>query len=730
MAIIQGTPDTPTLHGTAEADQIYLYKSGKLGVGGQADGGDGDDEIYGGDGNDTLVGGKGNDLIIAGGPGTKIDGGDGDDTIIGSAGDDVIVTGAGNNRVDSGEGHDVVYGGSGNDLYVVRSRDVVIHDAGGTNAGLAMVDFLKTPTDVQNWAWGVGVKKLPYWIDNVVDPNVGAAVTLLAPNHTMYYSFPTTAPAQLSADERSTFQPFTAEQKEATLKALAYISGVVDLRFVETSDATGLNTIVFGNSAQPNDRSANAHYPSDQPIGSDLMLAIGKEGATIKDGERGTLLLMHELGHTLGLKHSYPGAEFGPFFSSAEATTQWSLMNGGYFERPEDYHLKLAPIDIAALQYLYGPARQDAGNTVIGLDAAGPNFLWDGGGVDTVDASTLTQALTLSLEQGSWGYIGQKAPLITAPGQITVNIGTLLENAVGGAGNDDLTGNALANRLDGGNGNDTLTGGGGNDTLIGGGGSDTAVFAGARQGYAIMHTAAGFTVADKSGAEGKDTLVSIETLQFGDASVALTYNDMVQALYIGYFGRAADSGGLRNYMNELTALDAPLELSKLSALYADNARVRALVDVFGNSAESKALYTGDTREFVSSVYVNMLNRTPDADGLAFWTRAIDGGGLKVGNALVSMMGGALTNTTEQGMLDAALIRSKIAVASDFTFAIDTDAEVAAYTGDAAAATVRGMLSRVTAATDPDAFQVTVESTLAGLVKASIVGVAGGDWLLT
>ena len=36
-----------------------------------------------------------------------------------------------------------------------------------------------------------------------------------------------------------------------------------------------------------------------------------------------------------------------------------------------------------------------------------------------------------------------------------------------------LTGNALANTIVGGNGNDTLSGGGGKDSLTGGGGSDS-----------------------------------------------------------------------------------------------------------------------------------------------------------------------------------------------------------------------------------------------------------------
>ena len=49
----------------------------------------------------------------------------------------------------------------------------------------------------------------------------------------------------------------------------------------------------------------------------------------------------------------------------------------------------------------------------------------------------------------------------------------MLTNLVGGDGNDTLTGDREANRLDGGRGNDIINGGNGNDVIIGGAGDDT-----------------------------------------------------------------------------------------------------------------------------------------------------------------------------------------------------------------------------------------------------------------
>jgi len=106
---------------------------------------------------------------------------------------------------------------------------------------------------------------------------------------------------------------------------------------------------------------------------------------------------------------------------------------------------------------------------------AGSDDLRDSGtdGVDTADYSDQTAAVKVDLAGG--GSMGPEAePDVLEP---------TFEIAVGGAGNDDLTGSAAANTLSGGAGNDvleggdgpdTLTGGDGNDKLLGGGGNDSA----------------------------------------------------------------------------------------------------------------------------------------------------------------------------------------------------------------------------------------------------------------
>ncbi|NBT41032.1 MAG: hypothetical protein EBT20_11300 [Alphaproteobacteria bacterium] len=95
-------------------------------------------------------------------------------------------------------------------------------------------------------------------------------------------------------------------------------------------------------------------------------------------------------------------------------------------------------------------------------------------------------------------------------GQDNVGIAynTWIENAVGGDGDDTITGNAKGN---------LITGGAGNDTIDGGAGDDIAVFSGVVGSY-TSSTSGGVTTI--TGTDGIDTLTNIEYLNIGGT----TYN--------------------------------------------------------------------------------------------------------------------------------------------------------------------------------------------------------------
>jgi serralysin len=223
--------------------------------------------------------------------------------------------------------------------------------------------------------------------------------------------------------------------------------------------------------------------------------------------------IMHELGHALGLKHGHVtqaghGILF-PALPNAHDGFEYSVMT--YHQFPGDPEPLLTnphhpttwmQNDIAALQYLYGANfAHNAGNTayswspttgqmfVNGAGKVVPNTntifmtLWDGGGIDTYNLSNYRTNLKVDLQPGGWtttsaaqiAYLdhghharGNIANALLYNG----NTASLIENAIGGAGNDYIVGNIKANQLRGGAGSDRLFGLGGNDALSGTDGND------------------------------------------------------------------------------------------------------------------------------------------------------------------------------------------------------------------------------------------------------------------
>ncbi|WP_168798625.1 DUF4214 domain-containing protein [Herbaspirillum sp. ST 5-3] len=215
-----------------------------------------------------------------------------------------------------------------------------------------------------------------------------------------------------------------------------------------------------------------------------------------------------------------------------------------------------------------------------------------------------------------------------------------------------------------------------------------------------------------------------ETVAVPKAVVADDYQPIVQELYIAYFGRPADPQGLANFAAQLVSTQVSTDIQQLDATYSSNPTIRTLVDSFGNSDESKALYTGDTTSFVTSIYRNILSRTPDAEGLNFWVTAIDNGTLTRAHAAFSMMAGALANQTTQGQIDAALVNRRVQAASSFTSALTTPELKTAYQGNTAAAIARDMLATITNTSDASAIQSGISLTLPLLTQAATAPTAG------
>ncbi|HYJ31469.1 MAG TPA: M10 family metallopeptidase C-terminal domain-containing protein [Allosphingosinicella sp.] len=253
-------------------------------------------------------------------------------------------------------------------------------------------------------------------------------------------------------------------------------------------------------------------------------------------GQYGLATQIHEIGHALGVSHpggynAAPGVSItyaanAEYYQDTRQYSQMSYFNaefsgGGHIDwNKVGWVYGQTPLlhDIAAIQKMYGAdLTTRTGDTVYGFNStAGKdvyNFalntmpvlaIYDAGGVDTLDLSGFAGGNKIDLNPGAFSSAGgsgvipldvlkakgllaasyteaqyealrarYNAPDGMLKDNIAIAYGTIVENAVGGAGNDVIVGNAVANILSGLAGMDVITGGAGDDTLDGGLGADT-----------------------------------------------------------------------------------------------------------------------------------------------------------------------------------------------------------------------------------------------------------------
>jgi len=174
----------------------------------------------------------------------------------------------------------------------------------------------------------------------------------------------------------------------------------------------------------------------------------------------------------------------------------------------------------------------------------------------------------------------------------------------------------------------------------------------------------------------------------------------------------------------LLADGAPTSLQDLNTAYSTNPLIKSVVDSFGTSAESQALYgSGNSSVFINAVYQNVLGRSTatDPNGAAYWTGLISSGTMTQAQAALAIAAAASAEANTSS--DEQIVSNRLAVANYFTAQVAVEA-ASQYTGNTVNADAREILGAVTATTNPTTYQATVNSDVTAIATNACSGPAG------
>lgn len=342
------------------------------------------------------------------------------------------------------------------------------------------------------------------------------------------YSFNKTIPSyyyEFGNELTSGFTLLNNQQKNAVRDILNKISSYIGLDFIETDSTAQMKFSIIN---MGDDLAGFSFYPTElDEIGGDVFLSDiynNFENAfdySLEENSFSWSTIAHEIGHALGLKHPFEEGEVLPenldnitytimsYSDKFNYIPQWEFVDDSFSTSYKAVFPNLLSIfDLSALHAIYGENTQTNNtDTIYTFNFYDYTFetIWDTGGIDTIDLSNTYGSTYFDMEDGSINSVDVKTLselksvytqginnpyfktqfensisikyqdnlLYTGENNVSIAIGTIIENINTGFGKDVIEDNRYNNIINTNESNDSIyLGAGGYDIVDGGSGID------------------------------------------------------------------------------------------------------------------------------------------------------------------------------------------------------------------------------------------------------------------
>lgn len=364
--------------------------------------------------------------------------------------------------------------------------------------------------------------------------------------------------------------------QELVRQCLLLIEAYVDIEFVEVVETPDLCGVIRFSGLRENDEefAAFAFMPSTGPWGGDVFLYEDQLVESNRDYLKTTIL--HEIGHALGLKHPFESESYNPRVLSPDfdqitmTLMSYTDVSGADDAYLTNYPESPMPLDVFALQALYGPSRKALGNDIYDLSEGhfdGFFALFDGGGVDTLDMSRLLSGATLNLTPNIWSDVGKQVWVTdgTYFSDTFMLVQTLAENVVGSAFDDVVYVNDQ------------------NNEIRLGAGFDVVRWEAALSNFELDFQGGAWIVKERDNLSHIDQFVEVERFEFLDRTIEVAttphdgFSDLPPALY-------------QFFIVAFSAAPGVTYLSQLAEAYRHGLSVRDIVNIFVSKAQFTDVY--------------------------------------------------------------------------------------------------------------------------------------------